>query len=420
MAKFEITGGKSLHGEIPISGAKNAALKILPASILSDGISTISNIPKIADVDVMVEILQSIGAKIDFEDHTAVIDPSGVSSYKPDRDLMKHLRGTIVLIGPLLAKFGKAEFYQPGGCLIGARPIDDHLDMFRQMGVKIEQKEDKYILSGKPKAGEIVLNKLSVSATENAIMATVLSSGITRIHVAAAEPEIADLADFLNSMGAKISGAGTHDIEIIGVESLHGTTHCIIPDRIEAGTYLMAALATNSEVKIGPVMPDHMNIVIKKLEAGGAKISIVEKDGHKYFQTKKHSGLKAVDIDTRTYPGFPTDLQSPFVVLMTQAEGESCVFETLFEGRFLYLEELASMGAKAEIISQHLIKITGKTELSGKEIISRDLRGGAALVVAGLIANGKTKIDGLSFIDRGYEKMDEKLRSAGAEIRRTD
>jgi len=420
MAKFEITGGKSLHGEIPISGAKNAALKILPASILSDGISTISNIPKIADVDVMVEILQSIGAKIDFEDHTAVIDPSGVSSYKPDRDLMKHLRGTIVLIGPLLAKFGKAEFYQPGGCLIGARPIDDHLDMFRQMGVKIEQKEDKYILSGKPKAGEIVLNKLSVSATENAIMATVLSSGITRIHVAAAEPEIADLADFLNSMGAKISGAGTHDIEIIGVESLHGTTHCIIPDRIEAGTYLMAALATNSEVKIGPVMPDHMNIVIKKLEAAGAKISIVEKDGHKYFQTKKHSGLKAVDIDTRTYPGFPTDLQSPFVVLMTQAEGESCVFETLFEGRFLYLEELASMGAKAEIISQHLIKITGKTELSGKEIISRDLRGGAALVVAGLIANGKTKIDGLSFIDRGYEKMDEKLRSAGAEIRRTD
>lgn len=420
MAKFEITGGKSLHGEIPISGAKNAALKILPASILSDGISTISNIPKIADVDVMVEILQSIGAKIDFEDHTAVIDPSGVSSYKPDRDLMKHLRGTIVLIGPLLAKFGKAEFYQPGGCLIGARPIDDHLDMFRQMGVKIEQKEDKYILSGKPKAGEIVLNKLSVSATENAIMATVLSSGITRIHVAAAEPEIADLADFLNSMGAKISGAGTHDIEIIGVESLHGTTHCIIPDRIEAGTYLMAALATNSEVKIGPVMPDHMNIVIKKLEAGGAKISIVEKDGHKYFQTKKHSGLKAVDIDTRTYPGFPTDLQSPFVVLITQAEGESCVFETLFEGRFLYLEELASMGAKAEIISQHLIKITGKTELSGKEIISRDLRGGAALVVAGLIANGKTKIDGLSFIDRGYEKMDEKLRSAGAEIRRTD
>ena len=420
MAKFEIEGGFKLHGTIPISGAKNAALKILPASILADSTSEISNMPNISDIDVMLDILRSIGAKIEISDHTTVIDPTNISSYKPDADLMKHLRGSIVLIGPLLAKFGKAEFSQPGGCLIGARPIDDHLDIFRQMGVKITLKGDKYILNGKPKASDVVLNKLSVTATENAIMASVLSLGTTHIHVAAAEPEIADLADFLNKMGAKITGAGTHDIVIEGVSKLRGAKHHILPDRLEAGTYLMAALATNSELKIGPVIPDHLSLVVKKLEAAGANIEIVEENGQKYFQTRKCKGLKGVDIDTRTYPGFPTDLQSPAVTLLTQAEGTSHIFETLFEGRFLYLEELMTMGAKAEIISQHIINIKGKTNLKGKEIFSRDLRGGAALVIAGLIANGKTIINGLEFIDRGYEDMDGKLRTAGAHIKRVE
>lgn len=420
MAKFEIEGGQRLHGTITISGAKNAALKILPASILADSPSEISNIPVISDITVMANILCTIGAKIEIKGHTAIIDPTGINSYRPDTDLMKHLRGTIVLVGPLLSKFGHAEFSQPGGCLIGARPIDDHLDLFRQMGVKIEQKNDKYILTGKPKACDIVLNKLSVSATENAIMATVLSPGITKIHVAAAEPEIADLANYLNKMGAKISGAGTHDIVIEGVAKLRGAKHDIVPDRVEAGTYLMAAIATNSEVKIGPVVPDHLNIVIKKLQATGARIDIVEEDGQKYFQTRHHKGLKAENIDTRTYPGFPTDLQSPFVTLMTQAEGTSQIFETLFEGRFLYLEELTTMGAKAEIVSQHIINVTGKTDLKSKELFSRDLRGGAALVIAGLIAEGRTIINGLEFIDRGYEDMDGKLRAAGAKIRRVN
>ena len=227
----------------------------------------------------MVDILRSIGVKIERQDHTTIIDPSKINSYKPDTDLMKHLRGSIVLIGPLLAKFGKAEFSQPGGCLIGARPIDDHLDIFRQMGVKITLKGDKYIMNGKPKASDVVLNKLSVTATENAIMAAVLSVGTTTIHVAAAEPEIADLADFLNKMGAKISGAGTHDIVIEGVNKLRGTKHDIIPDRIESGTYLMAAIATNSEVKIGPVVPDNLNLVTKNLQAAGAKIEILEENG---------------------------------------------------------------------------------------------------------------------------------------------
>lgn len=419
MAKFEIEGGQKLHGTINISGAKNAALKILAASILTDTTSEISNVPDIADMTVMANILRSIGAKISINDHIATIDTSKIDTYKPNTVLMKHLRGSIVLIGPLLAKFGRAEFSQPGGCLIGARPIDDHLDIFRQMGVKIALKSNKYILLGKPKACDIVLNKLSVTATENAIMATVLSPGTTNIHVAAAEPEITDLADFLNKMGAKISGAGTHDITIEGVSQLRGAKHYIIPDRVEAGTYLMAAIATNSEVQIGPVIPNHLNIVLKKLEAAGAKIKIIENNGQKYFQTQKHKGLKAVDIDTRTYPGFPTDLQSTFVTLMTQAQGKSHIFETLFEGRFLYLEELVTMGAKAEILSQHIINITGKTDLLGKEIFSRDLRGGAALVIAALVAKGKTTINGLNFIDRGYEDIDGKLRSAGIEIKRT-
>jgi len=420
MAKFEIEGGYKLHGTIQVSGAKNAALKILPASILADSSSEIANIPNISDISVMVDILRSIGVKVDLNDHVANIDPSKIDSYKPNTDLMKHLRGSIVLIGPLLAKFGKAEFSQPGGCLIGARPIDDHLDIFKQMGIKISLKGDKYILDGKPKAGDIVLNKLSVSATENAIMATVLSPGTTNIHVAAAEPEITTLADYLNKMGAKISGAGTHDIVIEGVASLRGAKHDIIPDRVEAGTFLMAAVATNSEVKIGPVIPNHLNIVTKKLQAAGAKIEIVEENGLSFFQTRKYKELKAVDIDTRTYPGFPTDLQSPFVTLMTQAIGTSQVFETLYEGRFLYLEELITMGAKVEILSQHIIKVSGKKSLKGKEIFSRDIRGGAALIIAGLIAQGKTIINGLNFIDRGYEDIDGKLRSAGAHIKRID
>lgn len=418
MAKFEIEGGHKLHGTIQVSGAKNAALKILPASILADSCSEISNIPKISDVSTTINILESIGVKFKTGNHSAIIDPTKINSYKPDPNLIKHLRGSIVLMGPLLAKFGKAEFSQPGGCLIGARPIDDHLDIFRQIGVKIKLKGDKYLLEGKPKAGHIVLNKLSVTATENAIMATVLSPGTTYIHVAAAEPEIVDLADYLNKMGAKISGAGTHDILIEGVNSLRGAKHHILPDRLEAGTFLMAAIATNSEVKIGPVVPNHLSLVIKKLQMAGAKIEIIEENGQNYLQTKKYNTLRAIDIDTRTYPGFPTDLQSPYVTLMTQAQGISHIFETLFEGRFLYLEELINMGAKAEIISQHIINITGKTDLEGKEIFSRDLRGGVALVIAGLVAKGKTIINGLNFIDRGYEEIDDKLRAAGAHIKR--
>lgn len=420
MSKFKIKGPCKLHGEIRVSGAKNAALKILPASILADTPSTITNIPDITDVRKMIEILESIGAKIEFDGEKAIVDPRGVNSYTPDDKLMKQLRGSIVLIGPLLAKFAKASFSQPGGCLIGARPIDDHLDIFAQMGVKVSETEDKYFLKGKPRASKIILNKMSVTATENAIMASVLSPGKTHIHVAAAEPEIADLAKFLNSMGAKIEGAGTHDITIEGVNKLYGSTHEIIPDRIEAGTFLILGLATDSRLKIGPIVSNHLSLVLHKLEKAGAKFKIFIKDGKEYIETLRQKGFNAIDIDTRTYPGFPTDLQSPMVVLLTQAKGESNIFETIFEGRFLYIDELQMMGANIEIISPHKVTIKGATLLKGKEIYSRDLRGGAALVIAGLIASGNTTINGLDYIDRGYEKIDEKLKNIGADIRRIE
>lgn len=418
MSKFIIDGPAHLKGEIKISGAKNAALKILPASILADGISTISNIPEITDVLTMIEILKSIGAKIDFYNNKAVIDPSGVNSFEPDEKLIKKLRGSIVLAGPLLAKFGQAVFSQPGGCLIGARPIDDHLDVFSQMGVKIQQNGELYHLKGKPLAGEIILRTMSVTATENAIMAALFARGITTIHVAAAEPEIADLAKYLNQMGAKIKGAGTHDVVIEGVSKLNGAGHKVLPDRIEAGTYIMAAIATNSEVKIGPIASDNLSLVLKKIVLAGAQYEIIKENDEEYIITKKHKGLTAQNIDTRPYPGFPTDLQSPYAVMMTQAKGTSQIFETMFEGRFLYLDELEIMGAKYEVLSPQIIQITGPVKLKGTEIISRDLRGGAALVLAALIAEGRTTINGLGFIDRGYEVMDEKLAQAGAVIKR--
>lgn len=418
MSKFIIDGPAKLHGTITISGAKNAALKILPAAILGDSISTISNVPEIGDIEKMIAILESIGAKVSYSDGIVTIDPTKINSYKPDEKLVKKLRGSIVVAGPLLSKFGKAVLSQPGGCLIGARPIDEHLDVFSQMGIEIKKAKEGFILSGKPKAGEITLSAMSVTATENAIMASVLSSGITNIHVAAAEPEIADLATYLNKMGAKIEGAGTHDIKITGVKKLSGASHEILPDRIEAGTFLMAAVGTNSEVEIGPVVSSHLSLVLKKLKVAGAKYKIVVRDGAEYIKTEKRGELTAEKVDTRPYPGFPTDLQSPYAVLMTQARGNSQIFETIFEGRFLYLDELKLMGAQVEILSPQIVIISGPKKLKGAEIASRDIRGGAALIVAGLMASGKTIINGLEFIDRGYARIDEKLRNAGANITR--
>lgn len=420
MSKFQIKGNSKLRGTIPISGAKNAALKIIPAAIMADGQSCINNVPNISDIHRLEDILSSIGAQIVHEQNRVTIDPTKINTFKPDSHLVKKLRGSIVIVGPLLAKFGKAVISQPGGCLIGARAIDDHLDVFAQMGIKIEKKNTEYHLKGKPKASDITLSKMSVTATENAIMSLVLTKGTSKIHVAAAEPEIIDLANFLNKMGADIKGAGTHEITIQGVKKLSGVNYSILPDRIEAGTYLIAAIATNSSIKIGPIIPDHMNIVLKKLSVAGGNFKIIKNKDHFYIQTSKRGDLRAESLDTRTYPGFPTDLQSPYAVLMTLANGKSQIFETLFEGRFLYTEELKMMGAKIEVLSPHIIQIKGSKDLKGTKISSRDIRGGAALVIAALVAKGETLIEDVELIDRGYERMDEKLKSVGVNISRIE
>ncbi len=420
MAKFRITGQEKLEGKITVGGAKNSALKILQAAILADSPSTISNVPDILDINKSLAILASIGARVVFENNVVRIDPTDIHSSHPDEQLMKKLRGSIVLIGALLSKFGHAVFSQPGGCLIGSRPIDDHLDLFRQLGVKITQDDCGYNLEGFPQAGKVVLNKMSVTATENAILATVFSKGVTKIHVTAAEPEIADLANYLNKMGAKISGAGSHVITVEGVEKLSGVEYQIMPDRIEAATYLIAAIATNSEVEIGPLVADDMSLFLKKIDDAGADLKIIKKDGMEYARTFKHDELTAESIDTRPYPGFSTDLQSPYAVLMTQAKGTTNIFETMFEGRFAYLEQIKLMHGQVEILNSHEFTVTGPSELQGADVSGADIRGASALVIAALVAHGETIINDIEFIDRGYEKMDEKLRAVGAKIERLE
>lgn len=420
MPRYIINGQKKLHGHIPISGAKNSALKLLAASILAEGKTVLNNVPNIIDISKMENILMHLGAELSKDLSQISIDTSNIKTTLLDADLTKKIRASIVLVGPMLSRFGEVTIYQPGGCLIGVRSIDDHIDLFKQFGVEVIKDEDKYIFRGKPKSGEIVLCKMSVTATENAIMAAVLSPGKTIIRVAAVEPEITDLADFLNKMGADIKGAGTHDIVINGVKNLKPVEYTVMQDRIEAATYIMAAIATNSEVEIGPLIPKHLSIVISKLRIAGANFDLHLKDDFCFLTTKHHEGLKSIDIDTRTYPGFPTDLQSVYAVLMTQAIGKTRIFETLFESRFGYIEELKRMDAHINIISPHIIEINGKASLEGKEIDAYDIRGGSALVLAGLVADGETIINHAEMIERGYENMVEKLFNAGANIKRME
>lgn len=420
MAKYHITGGRELSGEIKVSGAKNSALKLLAASILTNQVTILHNVPDIIDVNKMEDILRHIGCKVEVSGDTVKIDPSGINTTDLDADLTKKIRASIVLAGPMLAKFGKVSISQPGGCLIGARPIDDHIDVLSQYGVSVRQDGDRYSFIGKPQVGDIIMSEMSVTATENALMAAVLSEGITSIHVAAAEPEIADLANFLNSMGADIAGAGTHNIVIRGVKELKGCEHTVIQDRVEAATYLMMAIATNSELKIGPVIPEHLSIVIKKLSMTGAQFKVNKIDGKYYFETKRHDQLKSVNINSRTYPGFPTDLQSAYAALMTLAHGKTRIFETIFESRFGYIEELKRMDADIEVISPHIINVNGPKKLRPSEIDAFDIRGGAALVLAALATPGKTVIDHIEMIERGYEKLDIKLSGVGADITRIE
>ncbi len=416
MSKFIIQGGKPLRGEIRVSGMKNAATPILAASILTREDCIIDNIPKITDVERMENILKGLGASVKrISKHKVEINCSKIDTTNPDFQEVKEMRSSILLMGPLLARFKKIKIPHPGGCIIGARPIGTHFEALEALGAKIAQDQNYLRLEAKKLIGtKIVLREFSVTATENAMMAACFASGISVIKIAAAEPHIQDLANFLNSMGAKIKGAGTHTITIEGVEELHGTKYTLAPDQIEAGTFVIAAIVTRGDVTINKINPDHLDIILEKLREARANFEV----GKDYIHVKPSSLLKATNIDTRPYPGFPTDIQAPWGVLATQAEGTTLIHETMFEGRLRYIDELKKMGANAIIADPHRALITGPTPLYGTQITSFDLRAGATLIIASLIAEGQSEIKDIEQVDRGYEEIEKRLRKLGAEIKR--
>ena len=415
--KFIIEGGRPLKGVMEVSGAKNAALKMITASILSDKPSTLSNVPEISDIKTMIKIIEGLGGKVKKKDSRLTIDASSLNHAHPPDDLIGLIRASVVVVGPLLARFGKAQISQPGGCLIGARPITTHIDAFQKLGAKVTQRDGYiYFEANKLKGQTVVLDEMSVTATENILMAACLAQGETEIKMAAAEPEIEDLAHFLNKMGAKIQGAGTHVIKIKGVKKLKGASYKVIPDRIEAGTLAIAAAASKGEVEIKNVIPSHLDMFLDKLKQANVNLKVTANS----LFVKPTTIFHPIFIDTRPYPGFPTDLQAPMAVLLTQANGTSKIFETLYEDRFNYVKELVKMGASATILDPHTLIIQGPRPLYGKKITTYDLRAGATLVIASLIATGKSEIENIELIDRGYEGLDKRLNKLGAKIQRVE
>ncbi|OGY44659.1 MAG: UDP-N-acetylglucosamine 1-carboxyvinyltransferase [Candidatus Buchananbacteria bacterium RIFCSPHIGHO2_02_FULL_40_13] len=412
MEKYQITGSQPLTGEIRVAGAKNAALKILAASILSDKICRVSNIPKIEDIKRMAEILEDLGVKMAWGNSTMEIDPAGLKKSSPDWELTKKLRSSIMLAGPLLARFGEVTMSQPGGCIIGQRPIDLFLAGFKTLGAELFEHNESFTLKAKKlKGAKIVLPKISVTVTESLMMTACLAEGLTTIINAAMEPEIPALADYLNNCGAKIKGAGTPWITIEGVDRLSAGEYELIPDRIEAGSFIMLGLATNSQIKVSNCRPEHLETVLAILKNAGANLEI----GPDYIATKP-SFLRGTEIQTHEYPGFPTDLQAPFTVLMTQAKGRSLIHETIFEGRLFYTDKLTLMGADIIMCDPHRVIVEGGTKLRGKKLESPDLRAGMALIIAGLCAEGETIIDNIYQIERGYAQVVPRLKNIGAKI----
>lgn len=411
--KYIIEGGKALNGEIKVSGSKNASLPILAASLLNNGVTEFTNCPEIHDVKIMLNILQNLGCKVTYNNSKIVIDSRSLNSYEIPNELMHEMRSSVILVGALLGRVGKCKFTYPGGCEIGARPINMHLDGFEQLGVDIVENNGTIICEcGKLVGNEIVLDFPSVGATENIMLASVFADGITRIKNVAREPEIKCLQDFLNGMGAEIVGAGSNTITIKGVSELHDSSFKVIPDRIEAGTYLLMAVATKGEILLKDVEPEHIESLIHKLKRANCKILI---SGSTIY-IKAPKILKAVDMKTMPYPGFPTDLQSQYVTLMAIAKGTSIVVENIFENRYKYVNELLRMGANIKLEGKTAI-IQGVRTLNSACVEAKDLRGGAALIEAALTAEGVSEVYGLNYVERGYENIVGKLFGAGANIK---
>lgn len=413
MKIMEIEGNRELSGTIRISGAKNATVALIPAAILTDEEATICNVPEITDTDALCDILNELNVDVKRASESIIINPKNMINIEIAEKFSKKLRASYYFMGALLGKYKKAVMYFPGGCSIGARPIDLHLKGFEALGATVKNEKNKYIVEAQELHGaNIYLDIASVGATINIMLAAVKAKGTTVIDNAAKEPEIVNVATFLNNMGAHISGAGTSTIKIEGVETLHKCFHEVIPDRIEAGTYIIIGALCGKNLKIDNIIPDHVDSLLSKLEEIGTELEV----GTDYVIISKSDTYKSTTIKTLVYPGFPTDLQQPFTVLLTQCNGKSKVTETIWENRFMHIPYLNDLGADITVKNQ-TATIIGPTKLTGTSVVATDLRAGAAMVAAGLLAEGTTTITNVEHILRGYEQIVEKLTSVGAKIK---
>ena len=416
MDKLQIRGGVPLQGDVRISGAKNATLPILAGALLADGPVTIGNVPHLQDVTTMIELLGRMGASVTVDERMRIeVDPRSTRQTFAPYELVKTMRAAILVLGPLVARYGSADVSLPGGCAIGARPVNIHVAGLQAMGAEVHI-ENGYIKAraGRLKGARIVLETVTVTGTENLMMAAALAEGRTILENAAREPEIVDLALFLNAMGAKVSGQGTDTIVIDGVESLHGASYDVLPDRIEAGTYLVAGAITGGRVRARGARAEHLDAVLAKLEEAGAVVT----RGEDFVEVDMRGRRpKAVDIRTAPHPGFPTDMQAQFAALNTVADGVGTIVETIFENRFMHMLEMRRMGAEIRLEGNTAI-IKGVPRLTAAPVMATDLRASASLVLAGLVADGTTEIERIYHIDRGYECIEEKLQGLGAQIRR--
>lgn len=416
MKKLVIEGGRDISGTIKISGAKNSIVALIPASILTSGVCVITNVPDISDVRILIDMMKELGSIITFENEVLTIDNSNVQNKKINEEYAGKLRASYYFMGSLIGKYHEAEIAYPGGCVIGSRPINYHIESFKKMGINVKNVADHYIMkTDELKGNEFYFDFPSVGATINIMLAAILAKGKTVIYNAAKEPEIANIASFLNSMGAKVFGAGTSTIEIIGVEELHDGFVEVIHDRIEAGTYIMIGALIGNNLKIENIVEKHLESLLYKLKEAGVKYEI--NDNSIILSKVEH--LKSVNIKTTVYPGFPTDLGQPMSTFLTQCEGESLFEETIYENRLRHVPHLNSMGANIQAFDKKAI-IIGKTPLVGKKVKATDLRAGASMLVAGLIATGTTEIQNIEHLLRGYERIVEKLESVGVNIKLID
>ncbi len=415
---FIVEGQKRLHGSIRVSGSKNAALPILCAALLTKDEVTLHNVPDISDVHSLLTIFNSMGVKTTFQDHTVTINAANLTNQTSDEKLIKKMRASILLFGAVLPRLGELDLPFPGGCVLGKRSVFAHTHAFEQLGAKVLESETRIHIKLDELQGEqILMPEMSVTASENAIMMAVLAPGKTRLKLVAAEPHVQDLCNFLNKMGAKIYGIGTHFLEIEGVSELHGAEHAITGDYLEAGTFAVAGLITDGHLRVEGIETEQLDAFWQKLDEMEANYTLEPNA----FEVHESQNLKAIrQLRTAVYPSFATDLQAPATVLLTQAEGESHVFETMFEGRLNYLLELEKMGAKVELLNPHQARLQGPVNLKGTPIASLDIRAGAAMVLAALAAEGTTEISNIVYIDRGYENLDLKLQALGASIQRVE